>query len=191
MITSATKLVRSYDLGTGKLIWECGGMTMNTIPSPVVGNGMVYVTSGFRGNALLAINLDLASSDITDSEAIVWRHDDKDTPYAPSPLLYEDTLYLLQENKGVLSCFNVKTRQAYYSFQRLEDIKQIFASPVGAGERVYVTGKNGVTLVIRRGPEFEVLAKNSLDDNFTASAAIVGREMYLRGYKHLYCIAQD
>ncbi|MFQ5907168.1 MAG: PQQ-binding-like beta-propeller repeat protein, partial [bacterium] len=61
VVVSATKRVRSYDLATGELIWECGGMTLNVIPSPVADNGMVYVTSGFRGNALLAIRLDLAS----------------------------------------------------------------------------------------------------------------------------------
>ena len=190
VITSATNRVRSYDLATGNLLWECGGMTGNVIPCPVVGNGVVYVTSGFRGSALLAIRLDLASGDITDSEAVIWGLD-KDTPYAPSPLLYGDMLYLLLENEGILSCLNAVTGQPYYSRQRLEGIKVVFGSPVGASDRAYFTGKNGVTLVVRRGPDFEVLATNSLDDSFTASPAIVDKEMYLRGHKYLYCIAQD
>jgi outer membrane protein assembly factor BamB len=190
VITSATKRIRSYDLITGKLIWECAGMTMNTIPSPVYGDGMVYATSGFQGNALLAIRLADAKGDITDSEAIVWKHD-KNTPYVPSPLLYGDLLYFLEHNRGVLSCFNVKTGKAHYVRQKLENIKDTFVSPVAAGERVYITGNNGVTLVIKHSPTFEVLAENSLDDNFTASPAIVDNEIYLRGHKYLYCIAQD
>jgi len=190
VITSATKRIRSYALKTGELIWECGGMTTNTIPSPVAANGVVYATSGFQGNALLAIRLDKAKGDITGSEAIVWQHD-KNTPYVPSPLLYGDTLYFLQHNKGILSCFNTKTGQAYYGPQRLKDMKTVFVSPVGASERVYITSKNGITLVIKHGPNFEVLASNSLDDSFTASPAIAEGEIYLRGHKYLYCIAQD
>lgn len=191
VITSATGSVRSYDLATGELIWEVGGMTANVIPCPVYINGVVYVMSGFRGNALLAINLDLASGDITDSEAIVWRYDEDTTPYAPSPLLYEGMLYFLKRNDGFLSCLDAATGQKHYAGQKLEGIKQTFVSPVGASERVYITGQDGVTVVIERGSEFEVLATNSLDDSFTASPAIVGKEIYLRGHKHLYCISSD
>jgi outer membrane protein assembly factor BamB len=191
VITSATKLIRSYDLATGELIWESGGMTMNVIPNPVYANGIVYIMSGFRGNALLAINLDLASGDITDSEAIVWRYDEKETPYTPSPLLYGDTLYFLRGNGGSLSCLDTATGQVHYTGQKLEGIKQTFVSPVGANERVYITGQDGVTVVIERGSEFKVLATNSLDDNFTASPAIVDKEIYLRGHKNLYRISSD
>ena len=190
VIVSATKRIRSYDLATGELIWECGGMTRNAIPSPVAADGMVYVTSGFRGNALLAIRISGANGDITDSEAVVWSHD-KDTPYAPSPLLYRDTLYFLKRNKGILSCFNARTGEENYSQQRLEGIEGVFASPVGARDRVYLTGRNGTTLVIKHGPKYEVLATNALDDSFTASPAIVDNEIYLRGHKSLYCIAQN
>jgi len=190
IITNATRRIRSYDLVSGELIWECGGMTGNVVPSPMVDDGIVYLTSGFRGNALLAIDLDLASGDITDSEAIVWSHD-KNTPYAPSPLLYGDKLYLLQENKGFLSCLNTKTGEVYYTRQKLEDVRVTFVSLVGASDHVYIAGKDGVTFVLQHGHAFEVLAKNLLDDEFTASPAIVDKEIYLRGYKYLYCIAQD
>jgi hypothetical protein len=66
---------------------------------------------------------------------------------------------------------------------------EIFASPVGAQGRVYVTGRDGISLVIRNAPTFEVLAKNTLDDGFDASPALVDNEIYMRGYKSLYCIA--
>jgi outer membrane protein assembly factor BamB len=190
VVTSATNRVRSYDLATGRLIWECSGMTVNAIPSPVAADGMVYVTSGFRGSALLAIRLATALGDITGSEAILWKHDE-DTPYVPSPLLYGDTIYFLKLNTGILSCFNAKTGQEYYSRQRLEGIRNIYASPVGAGGRVYFTSREGTTLVIKHGGEFEVLANNSLDDDFEASPAIVENEIYQRGRKYLYCIAEN
>jgi len=189
VISSATKRIRSYDLATGDVIWETAGMTTNTIPSPVHRNGVVYAMSGFRGNALLAIRLSAAKGDITDSEAIVWKFD-RDTPYVPSPLLYGDTLYFLKSNKGILSAFNVKTGKQFYGPQRLESIQGAYASPVGANDRVYIPGRNGVTIVIKHGPKFEILAENSLDDGFDASPAIAGNELYLRGRKNLYCIAQ-
>jgi len=189
VVTSATKLVRSYDFMTGELIWECSGMTQNAIPSPMAADGMLYVMSGFRGNALLAIRLADAKGNITDTDAIVWRHS-KDTPYAPSGLLFDDKLYFLRSNNGILSCFDAKSGKEYYSGQRLEGTGNVFASPVGAKDRVYVVGQKGTMYVIKHGPEFEVLAKNKLDDNFSASPAIVGNTLYLRGYKNLYCIEE-
>lgn len=191
VIVNATNRVRSYDLATGEVIWECGGMTANVIPCPMVADNLLYVTSGFRGNALLAINLDLASGDITDSDAIAWSYDGKDTPYTPSALLYKDTLYFLKSNKAIISCLNSKTGQVYYNNQKLDGLGDTYVSPVGASERVYVTGRNGITKVIKRGPELEILATNSLNDEFSASPAMVDKEMFMRGFKYLYCIAED
>ena len=190
VVTSATRRVHSYDLETGELIWESEGMTANTIPSPVASDGMVYLTSGFRGNALLAVRLDSARGDITDKDSIVWKFD-RDTPYVPSPLLYADTLYVLKSNSGILSCFNSSTGQVYYGQQRVDGVPNVYASPVGASNRVYITGREGTTVVIERGPEFKVLATNSLEDGFDASPAIVENELYLRGRKYLYCVAKN
>lgn len=189
VITSATSLVRSYDLDTGTLIWETSGMTPNSIPSPVAANGMVYVTSGFRGNALLAIRLTDAKGDLAGSNAIVWKYD-RDTPYVPSPLLYDGLLYILKSNNGILTCFNAATGEKYYGEQRLEGVANVYASPVGAGGRIYVVGRDGGAAVIERGPEFKLLATNMLDDGFDASPAVVGDEIYLRGKKYLYRISK-
>ncbi len=148
IITSATGRVRSYDLETGKMIWECSGMTHNVIPTPVYADGRLYVTSGFRGNMLLAIQLSSAKGDITDSDAVLWRYD-RDTPYTPSPLLYGNYLYFLKGNDGILSCLNAKTGAPYFGPQRVSGIDGIYASPVGANDRVYITGRNGTTVVIK------------------------------------------
>ena len=190
VIVNATNRTRGYDLVTGKVLWECGGMTANTIPSPVTANGIVYVTSGFRGNALQAIRLADAKGDITGAAAIVWDYG-RDTPYVPSPLLYGDTLYFLKHNRGMLSAFNASTGEAYYGPERLEGISDVYASPVGAEDRIYIADRDGVTLVIKHGSTLEILAENVLSDGFNASPAIVGKEIFLRGNKSLYCIASD
>jgi outer membrane protein assembly factor BamB len=190
VVTSATGEVRSYDAATGELIWHTGGMTLNPIPSPVSADGMVIVMSGFRGNALLAIHLADARGDITGSDAIVWKLE-RDTPYAPSPLLYDDALYFFKSNSAILSSFQAKTGQEYISRKRLDGMGTIYSSPVGVDGRVYISDRDGNTLVIKHGPEFEILASNSLDDGFDASMAVVGDEIFLRGHKNLYCIARD
>jgi outer membrane protein assembly factor BamB len=188
VVTSGMKRVRSYDLETGQLVWDSAGVTMNPIPSPVAADGMVYVTSGFRGSNLKAIKLADAKGDITSTPAIVWSLD-RDTPYVPSPLLYEGVIYLLKSNTAVLSAFEAKTGKPHYQLQRLEGVQEVFASPVAAGGRVYITGRDGTTLVLKQGAAFEVLATNSLDDGFDASPALVDKELYLRGHKYLYCVA--
>jgi len=187
IITAGMNRLRSYDLETGNIIWESPGVTMNPIPSPVSADGMVFVTSGFRGNNLKAIRLADAKGDITGSKAIVWELD-RDTPYVPSPLLYDGNLYLLKTNSAILSAFDARTGKPLYQAQRLDGLNEVFSSPVGAQGRVYITGRDGTTMVIRNSPRFEVLARNTLDDGIDASPALVDNNIYIRGYKYLYCI---
>jgi outer membrane protein assembly factor BamB len=188
VVVPAMNKVRGYDLETGKVIWEAPGTTMNAIPSPVAANGVVYVMSGFRGNNLKAIRLSGARGDLTGTPAIVWEIN-RDTPYVPSPLLYDDILYFLKTNNGLLSAFHAPTGKPHYQLQRLDKVPNVFSSPVGAAGRVYIAGREGTTLVFKHGPTFEVLAENVLDDGFDASPALVEGEMFLRGYEFLYCIA--
>ena len=188
VITSATNRVRSYDLETGRLVWESEGVTLNAIPSPVAGDGLVFVTSGYRGNRLMAVRLDRAAGDISDGEAVAWTLD-RDTPYVPSPLLHDGVLYLVKSNSGILSAFDAQTGQRLYGPQRLPDVRDVYASPVAVGDRVYISSRGGTTVVVRAGKTFEVLATNVLDDGFDASAALVGDEIYLRGGEYLYCLA--
>ena len=190
VVTSATSRVRSYDLETGRLIWEADGLTQNAIPSPVAAEGMVFVTSGYSGNRLWVVRLAAAEGDITDSDAIAWSLDE-DTPYVPSPVLHDGILYLLKSNRGVLSAYDAKTGQRHYGPERLPGIRNVYASPVAAGGRIYITSREGTTLVIADGPRVEVLATNVLDDGFDASPAVVGDAIYMRGQGFLYCIASD
>jgi outer membrane protein assembly factor BamB len=189
-IVTAIRRSCSYDLETGKLLWETSGMTANPIPAPVSADGMVYLMGGYSGSILQAISLEKARGSAYSSRAIVWDYN-QDTPYVPSPLLYGGNLYFLRSNTNILSCFDARTGKPYYSRQRVEGIRGVYASPVAANGRVYLAGRNGVTAVFRHGPKFELLAQNELADSFSASPVIVGKELYLRGYKYLYCIASQ
>ena len=187
IIVAATDRSRGYDLLTGEVVWQVGGMTVNVVPTPVYGNGMVYLMSGFRGAALQAVQVAGARGELADTSAVAWSHD-RDTPYVPSSLLYGDKLYFLKVNSGILSCLDAKTGKAVYGPTRLDGISNIYASPVGAANRVYLAGREGTTLVLEHGNEYKVLASNSLDEGFDASPAIAGDELYLRGSRHLYCL---
>lgn len=188
VVVTATNRVVAYDLATGKEVWSCGGMTANAIPSPMAADGLLYAISGFRGAALLAIDFAKAKGDITDTPAIAWKYD-RDTPYVPSGVLLNGRLYFLDNNRPLLSCLDAKTGKPLYEKERLAGIDGVYASLVAAKGRVYVVGRDGTTLVIKDGPKFEVLATNELEDGFDASPAIAGDELFLRGTKHLYCIA--
>lgn len=189
VIVSSTGRIRSYELATGKQLWECGGMTVNVIPTPVVDDTTAYLLSGFRGAAILAIQLG-RDGDLTDTDAIRWKHG-KSAPYVPSPLLYDGALYFLSGNNAMLSRFATADGRADYEAERLEGIFGVYGSPVGAAGRVYVVGRDGKTAVLRHGPKLEVLAVNTLDDRFDASPAVVGRELLLRGHRHLYSLAVE
>lgn len=188
VVTGAQNRVRSYDAETGEMVWEAAGLTANPIPSPVAADGMVYLMSGYRGNNLKAVRLAEAKGDITGTPALVWSAD-RDTPYVPSPLLYDNVLYFLKGNTGVLSAFDAKSGKPHYQVQRIEGVPSVFASPVGADGKIFVLGQGGSAAVIKHGPTYEVLATNTLDDRFDASPALVDGEIYLRGYKYLYCVA--
>ena len=188
VIVPAMNQVISYDLATGATVWQSAGLTMNPIPSPVTDGTMAFLMSGFRGNSLKAIRLADAKGDVTGTPAIAWSLD-RDTPYVPSPLLYDGILYFLKTNNGLLTALDTKTGTPHYQAQRIDAIPNVFASPVGAAGRIYIPGREGSTVVLRHGPKLEVLAVNELNDGFDASPALVDGEIYLRGYRFLYCVA--
>lgn len=189
IIANAARKIRGYDIKSGDVLWECGGMTENVIPTPVYKDGMLIAMSGFRGAAIRAIKLAAAKGDISDSkDAILWSYD-KDTPYVPSPLLYDDTLYFLNNNRAMLTCLNAKTGEKHYGPERLDGLSNVYASIVGAAGHVYIVGRDGKTFVMKHGKELNKVALNVLDDGIDASPAIADNELFLRGREHLYCIA--
>ncbi|MXV77391.1 PQQ-binding-like beta-propeller repeat protein [Candidatus Poribacteria bacterium] len=189
VIVPATNRTRSYDLTNGDLIWECGGLTSNVVPTPMYQDGHIYVLSGHRGSSIQSINLELASGDITGTEAVVWQYG-RDTPYVPSALLSGDIIYFMKGYENILTAMDRNSGKVLYGPQRVQGVTNVYASIVGAAGRVYIASRNGTVAVIKEGPDYEMLALNILDDSFNASPAIVGSELYLRGTQHLYCIAE-
>lgn len=195
VIVSATNRVRAYDLKTGAEIWHLGGMTLNVIPTPTysVSTGLLYLMSGFRGDALIAMRPKGAEGDLDGTDHVVWSVD-RDASYTPSGVAYGDGFYYLKRNNGILSSVDARTGEPRFGPVRLEGIDGeagVYASLAGAAGRIYVVGQNGTTLVLGTGPELEILATNRLDDGFDASPAFAGRQLFLRGREHLYCLEES
>ncbi len=179
--------VTSYDLATGEQLWQCSGQSLSAVPIPAVGHGLVFAASGWQKDTVHAIKLG-QRGDLTDSDNIAWSLN-RGAPYVPCPMLWGNELYLL-EDRSFFSCLNATDGAQHYLKQRLPGILNFSASPVGAADRIYLLSEAGKTVVVQRGPKFKVLAINELDEMFYASPAIVGNAIYLRGDKHLYCIAK-
>lgn len=186
VITSASGKVQAYDLASGDVVWEAGSLTSNVISSPVSADGMVFAMSGHRGSKLDAIRLG-KTGNLAGTEAIAWSLDEA-TPYVPSPLLYQGRLYFSQSNESRLSCVDAATGKQHFR-ERIEGLGNVYASPVAAAGRVYLMDREGHCAVLQAGDDLKIIATNSLDDAFDASPAIAGDELYLRGAKHIYCIA--
>jgi outer membrane protein assembly factor BamB len=184
VIVNGTKRIRAYDLRTGAELWQCGGMTVNAIPSPVAAGGVVYCMSGYRGASAVALPLD-GTGDRT--EEVLW-HAGKGTPYVPSPLLVADRIYFTQANNALLTILDLKTGQPLVDRERLPGLDSLYASPITAAGRIYLVDRDGTTLVLRQADKVEVLATNRLDDPVDASPVAVGKQLFLRGERYLYCI---
>jgi outer membrane protein assembly factor BamB len=189
VVVNGTNRIRAYDLATGRELWQCGGMTVNPIPSAVAAGGVAYVMSGYQGSAAVAVPLG-AAGDVTDTDKLLWRHA-RGTPYVPSPLLAGDRLYFTQANNALLTALDIKTGKPVLDRERLPGVKDFYASPVAAAGRIYLVDRAGTTLVLKQGDALEVLATNRLDDPIDASPVAVGKQLFLHGEKYLYCIERS
>lgn len=191
VVTSGTSRVRSYDLATGELLWECGGLGVNPIATPVVIDGIAICMSGHQQPGAVAVPLDVRG-DVTGSDKLAWQLDDGSTPYIASPVLYDDLLYFTKNRNAILSSVEAKTGRFVINQKRLPDMNTLYASPVAAAGRIYFPSREGKTVVIKHGRELEILATNALDEQaIDATPAIVGNDLIVRGESHLYCIAEQ
>ena len=188
VITCASNLVRSYNLEDGTLIWQCGGLTGNATPCPILDGSHVIVMSGYQGHSVMRIPI-TEEGDLTGADKVVWKHQ-RGTPYVPSPVLFDGMLFYNQSNQGIWTVLDATSGKIVMDRTRLPGISNMYSSPVAANGRIYVTGRNGLTLVLNPGTNLSIESSNRLDERFDASPSIAGDELYLRGEKFLYCIAK-
>lgn len=190
LIVCGTERVRAYDLSTGAVLWECGGMSANIVATPVHSNGIVFVGSSYEKRVLMAISLSGAQGDITETNNVLWRRT-RGTPYVPSPLLVDGGLYFLAHYQNILTRIDAVSGKEAPGPMRLGELGNIYASPVSAGGNLFVTDLEGTTMVITTGDQPKLVAVNRLDEPVSASLAIANKEIFVRSHEHLYCIADS
>jgi outer membrane protein assembly factor BamB len=119
---------------------------------------------------------------------VVWVID-HDAPDVSSPLLSSGRLYFHKGKSGQLSCVDAATGKPHYFARRLQGLDNTYASPIAAGGHVYLTARSGTTVVIKDADELSIVAKNAVDETVGATPAPVDNELFIRGDKHLFCIA--
>ena len=186
VIMNGQTCARAYDLKTGKELWRCGGQTERPCASPVASDGIVFVGSGHKGSFLGAFRL-TGKGDIQGTDNVVWTID-RDTPDIGSPLLSSGRIYFHKGKTGQLSCVDAATGKPFYMASRVPGLDNIYASPIAAGGYVYLTSRNGTTVVIKDAADLEVVATNSVDETVDATPAAVDNQLIIRGEQHLFCI---
>jgi outer membrane protein assembly factor BamB len=189
VVTVATNKTRSYNPKTGDILWECGSLLDNVIPTAVAGFNMLFCASGSRGSGILrAVKLNHTGV-LTDADAFAWQTKDI-IPHIPSPLLYGRRLYVYMGNPLRLSCYDAQTGKVLYDKQPFTQMKDAYASPIGAADKVYCVGREGTTCILKNADTFEIIATNKLDDAIDCTPAIVDNEIILKGKQFIYCIAE-
>ncbi len=181
LISPAANWLYAYDPASGRELWklEFGTLGFSLSSRPVVGHGMIYLSTGFMRPELLAIHYGGGKQ-----PTIAWRYA-KGVPTMSSPLLVGDELYFASDSGGMLTCLDAKSGKEHYR-ERLGG--EHSASPLYADGRIYVPARNGVASVIEPGTSFKLIAKNELPGQHMASYAIAGRAIFLRTDTLLYRI---
>jgi hypothetical protein len=185
IIVSGQRAVVSYDPATGRELWRCRGNTFEVIPTPVVGLGLIFCSSG-RAGPTLAIRPG-GSGDVTETH-VAWTSP-RGSPFVPSPLLLDQYLYIVNDMAAIATCFEASTGKLMWQGRLGVARREGFsASPVAADGKVFFTNDDGETFVLKAGPTFELLRVNALGESVLASPALVDGRWYFRTQNHLLAI---
>ncbi len=174
----------AYEPRSGKELWQVRyGEGFSNVPTPVYGDGLVFICTGFQEPSLLAVRIG-GHGDVTKSN-VVWKLA-RGVPLTPSPLLIGNELYLVTDN-GIATCLDAKTGREYW---RVRLGGNFSASPIYADGRIYFLNEEGESQVIAPGQQFKQLATNQLEGRTLASMAVAGGSIFIRSETHLYRIAK-
>lgn len=181
VVSGAGDVLQGFDLQTGVRLWTVRSDAEGVVPSIVVGDGMIFSTTGFGRTEILAVRTG-GQGECTDSH-LVWKKD-KDVPRVPSMLYVRSHLYALTEG-GVMTCFQANNGAVVWR-ERLPG--RYAASPIWADGNIYCLSEGSKTTVIKAGPTFQVLAENDLTGTYKASIAVSNGRLFIRSEDTLYAI---
>ena len=187
IIVSSQWTVRAYNPDTGVEIWSCRGTTDEVIPTPVVGYGMVFCSSG-RAGPTLAIRPG-GKGDVTKTH-VAWTSP-RGSPFVPSPILYGEHLYMINDMASIVTCLEAMTGKVLFQSRLGVAQREGFSSsPVAVDGKVFFTNDDGETFVLKGGPTFQMLHVNKLDESTLATPALVDGRWYIRTDRNLFAIGK-
>jgi len=195
LITNGANRIRGYDPRSGEELWSLSHGDLEVIvPTPVVAGDRVIVTGGYPagGQPIYALRPPAAARNSggettgggTDVE-LLWEAE-RGSPYTSTPLAYRDILYVITDS-GILSAYDLQSGERLYR-ERVVVGAGFSASPVASDGHVYLASEDGDVFVLRAGPEFEVLAHNTMGEVLMATPAIASGTLVVRGRSHLFAI---
>lgn len=185
VIVSSQRTVQAYDPETGRELWHIRGMTREVIPTPVVGHGLVFASSG-RAGPTFAIRPG-GTGDVTATH-VEWSSP-KGSPFVPSGIIHGDLLYLVNDMQSILTVFEAATGTLVYQARLGDPVREGFsASPVAVGDKLFFTNDLGQVFVVRAGRSFDLLRVNEFDAQVIASPALVDGTWYWRSANELLAI---
>ena len=185
LIVSSQRAVNSYDPATGADLWTVRGNTHEVIPTPVVGHGLVFCSSG-RAGPTFAITPG-GTGDVT-STHVVWSSP-RGSPFVPSGLIHGPYLYLVNDMQSILTVYEAASGKLMYQDRLGEAMREGFSgSPVVVGDKIFFTNDLGETFVVQAGPVFKLVRINRLNARVLASPALAGGTWYWRTDKELLAI---
>jgi outer membrane protein assembly factor BamB len=185
LVVSGQRRVAAYDPDTGRELWTVRGMTFEVIPTPVVGHGLVFASSG-RAGPTFAIRPG-GSGDVTRTH-VAWTTP-KGSPFVPSGIVVGDLLYLVNDMQSILTVYEATSGTLVYQGRLGVAQREGFsASPVAVNGKVFITNDEGQTFVVQAGREFRLLHVNELGARTLASPALVDGTWYWRSDGQLVAI---
>ncbi len=190
ILISGGNYITGHDPATGRELWRCGGMNptrdrwYRTVCSPLAVDDMVFGSE--KSGPLVACKA--GSTGAGGAADPAWTSEL--APDVPTPVSDGKYLYIVHDD-GFLSCLEPRTGKPLYARQRLPR-GTYSASPLMAGNRIYVINESGRSVVLAAGPEFRIISENQLEDGYTlASFAVSGNELFVRTSTTLYCISNE
>lgn len=185
LIVSSQRKVYAYSPETGEELWTVRGNLFEVIPTPVVGHGFVFCSSG-RAGPTFAIRPG-GKGDVTTTH-VAWTSP-RGSPFVPSAMVHGDYLYLINDIQSILTVFNAKSGELAYQGRLGREVKEGFSSsPVAVGNKLFFTNDDGQTFVVEAGPVFKLLRTNEMGARVIASPALVDGVWYWRTDRELLAI---
>lgn len=188
------KHIGGYDLATGKEVWRLHGGGDVPVPTPIVANGLIYITNAHGATAPLYAIRPSAKGDVTQIDESTINHVEWHTPrngaYMQTPVVYDGRVYSCSD-RGVLKCFDAKTGELVYQERLGKGASGFTSSPVAGNKKVYFTSEEGDVFVVKAGRKFKLLATNPLDEVCLSSPALSTGTIFFRTQGHIVAVGSN